>query len=203
LRARRRRREHSGQDQGKSPSHARHYSRSAAIRLGVAASLLALSACANDRAELQRPGWLGRLIDTPSPPVTVVAGGPSGVLVSGPYVPDVPDLAVDGVIGSGLKEWLTFEERRSLAMASQRAAIGVTGTPLPWRAQDGGDAVTASGSAVAVGDVFRSLRGPICRDVRQSIDKNGDKNGEPHAQTITLCRTSIATGVILWLAQAD
>jgi hypothetical protein len=157
--------------------------------------MLALSACADDLAELQHPGYLGRLIDTPAPPVTIVAGGPSGVLVSGPYVPDVPDMAVDDVIGSGLREWLTFEERRSLAMASERAAIGVTGTPLPWKAQDGGGAVTATGAAVAVGDVFRSLRGYICRDVRQSISKSD----EPHAQTVTLCRMPIKTGVTLWL----
>lgn len=144
---------------------------------------------------MKQPGLLGRIIDNPAPPVAVVAGGPSGVLLSGPYVPDVPDLAVDDVVGSGLKDWLTFEERRSLAMASQRAAIGVTGTPLPWDSQDGGDKVTASGSAVAVGDAFRSLRGPICRAVRQSFDKKG----EPHAQTVTLCRVPIKSGVTLWV----
>lgn len=121
------------------------------------------------------------------------------MLLSGPYVPDVPDMAVDQVVAPGLKDWLTVEERRSLAMASQRAAIGVTGTPLPWQAQDGGGDVTATGSAVAVGDAFRSLRGKVCRDVRQSFDKGS----EPHAQTVTLCRTSIETGVTLWIAAAE
>jgi hypothetical protein len=118
------------------------------------------------------------------------------VLLSGPYVPDVPDMAVDSVIGSGLREWLTFEERRDLAMASQRAAIGVTGTELPWRSQDGGDTITATGGAVAVGGAFRSLRGAICRDVRQSFTKKS----EPRAQTVTLCRRAIETGVTLWIA---
>ncbi len=145
--------------------------------------------------QVKQPGLLGRAIDLSPPPVTVVAGGPSGVLLSGPYVPDVPDMAVDDVIGSGLKDWLTFEERRSLAMASQRAAIGVTGTPLPWDSQDGSDSVTASGRAVAVGDAFRSLRGNICRAVRQSFDKKD----VPHAQTVTLCRTPIKPGVMLWV----
>ena len=84
-------------------------------------------------------------------------------------------------------------------MASERAAIGVTATPVPWHAgrrrrghrdgQRGRDR-----------QPFRSLRGDICRDVRQSIDKNG----EPHAQTVTLCRVAIKTGATLWVtAKAD
>jgi hypothetical protein len=164
--------------------------------------MLALAGCAEfDRQvdqgleEARHPGALGRLIDTPPPAVTVVAGGPSGVLLSGAYVPDVPDMAVDSVVGYGLTEWLTFEERRDLAMASERAAIGVTGTELPWHSHDGGDTVTATGGAVAVGDAFRSLRGEICRDVRQSFTKNG----EPHAQTVTLCREPIESGATLWV----
>lgn len=197
LRACRWRRHRRGNNQGKKPSHGGQYSRSAALGLGLAC-ILGLAGCAEvgDAVDnVKQPGLLGRVIDLPPPPVAVVAGGASGVLLSGPYVPDVPDMAVDAVIGSGLKDWLTFEERQNLAMASQRAAVGVTGTSLPWDSQDSGDAVTASGRVVAVGDAFRSLRGPICRPVRQSFDKKG----VPHAQTVTLCRTPIKSGIMLWV----
>jgi surface antigen len=147
------------------------------------------------RAEYARPAFLGNAIDRAPPTVDVVAGGPTGVLLTGPYVPDVPDAAVDGVIAGGLKSWLTFAERQNLAMASERAAVATTGEPVAWTAQDGGGEVTATGSAVAVGQPFRSLRGGICRDVRQSFAKDGT----PHAQTVSLCRSEIVTGIELWV----
>jgi hypothetical protein len=170
--------------------------------LGLAAAL-ALGGCdamnrlaqINHLDELDHPGALGRLIDQGSPPVTLAAGGPSGVLVTGPYVTDVPDLAVNRVIAAGLTDWLTFNERRNLAMASERAAAAATGASVAWESHDGTHALTVSGGAVAVGDVFRSHGGSICRDVRQSFAKGGTL----HAQTVTLCRDQIATGVTLWL----
>jgi hypothetical protein len=147
------------------------------------------------QAELNRPAFLGNQIDRAPPAVDVVSGGPTGVLLTGPYVPDVPDKVVDDVIASGLKPWLTFAERQNLAMASERAAVAVTAAPVAWSAQDGGGEVTATGSAVAVGQPFRSLRGEICRDVRQAFDKEK----VPHAQTVSLCRTEIASGAKIWL----
>jgi hypothetical protein len=144
--------------------------------------------------ELNRPAFLGNQIDRPPPTVDVVSGGPTGVLLSGPYVPDVPDKAVDNVVAAGLKNWLTFAERQSLAMASERAAVATTGAPVAWTATDGTGTATAKGSAVAVTQPFRSLRGEICRDVRQAFDKDN----LPHAQTVSLCRSEIATGERLW-----
>jgi len=107
----------------------------------------------------------------------------------------VPDGAVDSVVGAGLRDWLTYDERRSLANASERAAVAETGASIAWQAQGGADDVTASGSAVATGDPYRSHHGHVCRDVKESADKNG----KTHAQTVTLCRDVIASGVAVWV----
>jgi hypothetical protein len=170
--------------------------------LRFALPLVALAGCTQltDLTTMEHPGYIARAIYPAPPPVETVAGGRSGTLIGGPYALDVPDGAVDGVIGAGLKDWLTFEERRSLAAASEQAAIAVTGAPVPWQAQGGAHDGTASGSAVAIDDVYRSLRGRICRDVNQSVDKDG----KSHAETVTLCRDVIASGVAVWMvAEAD
>jgi hypothetical protein len=194
LRMRRAGQERRERDKGK-PAHARQYIRIGACLIG----LLALGGCSSDfLTELNRPAFLGNQIDRPPPAVDVVSGGPTGVLLTGPYVPDVPDKAVDAVVATGLKEWLTFAERQSLAMASEHAAVATTGAPVAWTAADGTGATTAKGSAVAVSQAFRSLRGEICRDVRQAVDKDN----LPHAQTVSLCRTEIATGEHLWTVAA-
>jgi hypothetical protein len=143
---------------------------------------------------LERPAPLGRAIDRSPPPVTVTQGGPSGPLLAGPGLPVLPDHAVDSVIAPDLKNWLTFEERKTLAAASETAAVGVTGVAVQWRAHDGAGAQTASGTAVAVDDVYRSLRGYVCRDIRQSFAKSGDSREE----TVALCRADIAAGVTIW-----
>lgn len=171
------------------------------------AGLLAVAGCAafDDPTikeawdQARRPGELGRLIYPAAPAVPVVQGGPSGKLLSGPYAPDVPDGSVDRIVAPGLKQWLTFEERRSLAGAAERAAIAVTASPIDWQAKDGTDAVTASGNAVAIGAAYRSLRGEIRRDVRQSVAKNDT----PHIDTVTLCRTADGPGIPIWIVAAD
>lgn len=132
------------------------------------------------------------------PPVTVVEGGPSGQLISGPFIADVPEGDVDRVVGSELHNWLTFEERQSLASASQRAAVAPTAAAIAWQSHDGGNEVTATGSAIALNDVYRSLGGAICRDVWQSVAKNGVSRSE----TVALCRETIASGIVLWVAAA-
>jgi hypothetical protein len=149
---------------------------------------------------VHHPGYLGRLIYSEPPPVTVIAGGASGKLLSGGGAPELPDAAVDDIVSPALKQWLTFEERRSLATASERAAIGATAEPIDWQARDGGDAVTAVGAAVAIGGAYRSERGPLCRDVRQSVLKNK----APHSEAVALCRAPDGAGIALWtVADAD
>jgi hypothetical protein len=155
---------------------------------------LALAGC----GQLDRQGPLGALIDRPAPAVTVVSGAPTGILIGARFPPVLPDAAVDQVVAPGLRQWLTFPEQRSLATASERAAIAPAGEPVTFQAKDGNGAVTAHGAAAALDDVYRSLRGYICRDLRQSVVKNT----ETHASTVTLCREQVTDNATLWIIGA-
>ncbi|HEV2546236.1 MAG TPA: hypothetical protein VGU20_02775 [Stellaceae bacterium] len=162
--------------------------------------VVALAACSADgsfelhRASLAGLPKPGLLFDAPPPDVVVRRGGPSGELLAGPTVPALPDDAVDTSIGSGLRNWLTPVERRQLAEASQRAVLGITGTPIAWAAADPGGAQTAKGLALPVDDAQRSVRGRVCRDLWQSVDKAG----ETHQQQVTLCRRDYGNGLSVW-----
>ena len=150
--------------------------------------------------DVHHPGYLGRLIYAEPPPVTVTTGGATGKLLGGVATPEMPDAAVDEIVSPALKAWLTFEERRVLAAASERAAISAMAKPIDWQATDGDDAVTAAGTAVATGGAYRSQRGQMCRDVRQNVVKNN----APHVEAVTLCREPDGAGVALWtVADAD
>ncbi|HUZ75065.1 MAG TPA: hypothetical protein VMU87_18935 [Stellaceae bacterium] len=157
--------------------------------------MLALAGC----GVLDRQAPLGRLIDRPPPPVTVVHGGPTGALIGGRFQPVLPDAVVDRVVAPALRAWLTFPERRSLAVASERAAIAPEGDAVEFKATNGTGAVTTQGAAAPVSDVYRSLRGKICRDLRQSVDK--DK--KTLALDVTLCREEVAGDITLWVVAAS
>lgn len=163
-------------------------------------TVFALAACATaddvktSADSLYHPGLIGRILDVPPPAVPVSSGEPAGALLAGPGLSELPDSSVDSVIAPGLKEWLTFTERKDLAVASELAATGATGRAVDWRSHDGSQSLTAGGTATAVDDVYRSLRGGVCRDVRQNITKMGDS----HFATVPLCRTEITAGVIVW-----
>lgn len=136
-----------------------------------------------------------------APPAAVVRrDGPSGELLNGPAPPVVPNEDVDAVIGGALRASLTAVERRQLAEASQHAAAEITGTPVPWEAVDGDRKQTASGAAIPVADAYRSVRGRICRDVRQAVNKGEAR----HLTQVTLCREDRGSGLHVWLVgQAD
>ena len=171
--------------------HKLHY------RLAPALLLLGLASCQfvpPEIAQFDGSGFLGKLIDRPQPQVTVTAGDPQNLRLTG-TASAVPDSALDKVIGESLKDWLSLEERQNLAWASEQAATDPTGVTVGWKSTDGTGAITAAGSATAVGDVYRSLRGNICRDVRQEIDKDG----HARAQQVTLCRMSQNVDLALWL----
>lgn len=136
----------------------------------------------------------------PPPPVTVVRDGPAGELVAGAAAPLLPAAAVDDAVAGGLRSWLTVVERRSLAEASQKAAAEFTLQPVAWEAVDPSGVRTAAGTAVAVDNVYRAVRGSICRDIRQSLVKS---NGT-HEEQVTLCHRDFGNGLWVWVeGQAD
>ncbi len=101
-----------------------------------------------DAAALEQynhPGPLGRLIDRPAPPVTVVQGAPTGASDRRAVSSDLPDEAVDRSWRRAAG-WLTFAEQRGLATASERAAIAPAGDVIVFEAANGADAVTRPGA---------------------------------------------------------
>jgi hypothetical protein len=178
-------------------SHARHHSGIGAIPLSLFAAL-ALAACSSTDLSSARVPPLpqaGQFFDRPPPPVSVVRDGPAGELIAGPAPPLVPNSAVDDAIAESLRPWLTAVERRDLAEASQRAADQFTMDPVAFVASDPSGARTATGTAVAVDDVFRAVRGQLCRDVRQSVAKDDTM----HIQQVTLCRRDYGGGLWVWV----
>lgn len=175
--------------------HGSHYSRVWLRRLAFAGAALALVGCDT----VGRQGALGNLIDRPAPPVAVTAGGAGGALLGSAIASPVPGGAVDAVVAPDLRNWLTADERQALAGASEAAAIAATGQAVGWLSRDGSGATTAAGDATAIGNVYRSDRGRICRDVRQRFDKGES----PHAATVTLCRETQSPAPVLWVIAAE
>jgi surface antigen len=174
--------------------HARHHSATGTVLLMLLAAA-ALAGCADDHWKPAYWPQPGVLLDRPPPPVTVVRDGAAGVLIAGPAAPLFPDALADQAVAEALRPWLTEIERQRLAQASQRAADDFTLEPVAWEATDPTGAKTASGTAVAVDDVFRAVRGQLCRDLRQSIVK-GD---ERHQEQVTLCRREISNDLFVWV----
>jgi len=145
--------------------------------------------------DLTQPGvWL----DRPPPPVNVVRDGATGELIAGAAPALVPDGAVDEAVAEPLRAWLTAVERRRLAEASQRAAADFTLEPVAWEALDPAGDKTAVGTAMAVDDVYRAVRGQLCRELRQSLIKGQ----ETHQVQVTLCRRDFGNGLYVWVAGA-
>jgi surface antigen len=182
--------------------HRPHHSPFAGILVTLLGAL-ALAACQGGADLSSRIGPVpqpGLLFDRPPPPVTVVRDGPAGELIAGAAPPLVPSAAVDAVIAEPLRAWLTAVEKRQLAEASQRAADNFTLQPIAWQARDPTGAETAKGTAMAVDNAFRAVRGRICREVRQSVAKDH----EVHEDQVTLCRQDYGDGVWVWIVgQAD
>jgi len=196
--------QHSWKEHIATTPHAVHHSAIRFARLAAPlAIVLMVAACSNTgvappldayRGALANVPKPGLLFDRPPPDVVVLRGGAAGELLVGPTVPALPDDAVEPSIGPGLRSWLTPIERRQLAEASQRAVLGITGTPVAWAATDPTGSETAKGIALPVSDAQRSVRGRVCRDVWQSVEKSG----EGHQQQVTLCRYEYGNGVSVW-----
>jgi hypothetical protein len=171
-----------------------HHSRNSAGRARRAAALtlagLALAGCAYLPVDAEAL----RLRKAP-PEVFVAHGGPSGELLAGPIAPSMPEELVDATIGDELRMWLAPMERRLLAGASQSAAVAVTGTPVSWQPLANLDPPVAAGAAMPVSEAYRSVRGRICRDIRQSVERSE----RPLEQQVTLCRADQGANLFVWL----
>ena len=161
----------------------------------LALAALTLSGC----AVLPLPADALLLHKAP-PKLVATRGGAWGETLEGPVPPILSDETVDATIAEPLRPWLTWIERRELAAARQRAAVAITGTRVAWQARDGADAPTTAGTAMPVGEAYRSVRGRICRDVRQSVELSRG----PREQQVTLCRDDQGSGLFVWVVgQAD
>jgi hypothetical protein len=170
-----------------------HHSRNRAVLavlLGIAG--VALTGCAFLPLNME----LLRLRQAP-PDIVVTRAGPSGALLAGATPPSLPEDLIDAAIGDALRLWLTPMERHLLAQASQSAAVAVTGTPVTWQPDDDAAPPAAGGLAMPVGDVYRSVHGRICRDVRQTVLLL-----ERLEQQVTLCREDEGANLFVWLLAA-
>jgi surface antigen len=131
--------------------------------------------------------------------IGAVAGGITGGLIAkhagiNPVAGAVVGAVAGGIVGSTIGRALDDEERRQLARANQQAAEQpvvphVAPKKVPWKHTDPAtNTVTASGWVVPKSDPYQRPDGTTCRDVTQSVDKNGQSQSE----NVTLCRTQVA-----------
>lgn len=131
--------------------------------------------------------------------IGAVAGGVTGGLIArragfSPVAGAVAGAVAGGLVGSAIGRSLDEEERRQLALASELAAEQpvVSQAPpkkVPWkRTNPKTNTVTASGWVVPKTEPYQRPDGTTCRDVTQSVSKNG----QTQSQDVTLCRTQVA-----------
>ncbi len=158
--------------------------------------LTTLSGCSKEPGYIVTPGYLQRLpAEREVREGPLAQGGITGELLTGGIAPLVPDGMVDSIIGDTLRPWLGLLERKDLAYASQTAAVTDRNRRIPWRTKNPAGETMAYGSVQPVSDIYRSLRGRLCRDVRQFVDR-GDTS---QWQQITLCREMTGANLFVWV----
>jgi surface antigen len=131
--------------------------------------------------------------------IGAVAGGITGGIIArnagfNPVGGAVIGAVAGGLVGSAIGKSLDDEERRQLALASELAAEQPVVRSAPpkkvqWKRTDPQtNTVTASGWVVPKSEPYQKPDGTTCRDVTQSVSKNG----RTQSQDITLCRTQVA-----------
>lgn len=131
--------------------------------------------------------------------IGAIAGGVTGGLIAkrtgfDPVAGAVVGAVAGGLVGSAIGKSLDEEERRQLALASELAAEQPVVPHAPpkkvqWkRTNPETKTVTASGWVVPKSDPYQKPDGTTCREVTQSVDKNG----QTQSQNVTLCRTQVA-----------
>src|SRR5262245_51947231 len=136
------------------------------------------------------------LISALVPIIAIIA---AGSLVAGCGAPGSRQQAgigavAGGLVGSAICKSLDDEERRQLALASELAAEQPVVKSAPpkkvqWKRTDPAtNTVTASGWVVPKSAPYQKPDGKTCREVTQSVSKNG----QTQSQDVTLCRTEVA-----------
>jgi len=128
--------------------------------------------------------------------IGAVAGGVTGGLLArrNPVAGAVIGAVAGGIVGGAIGRRLDEEERRQLALASELAAEQpvvkqVPPKKVPWKRTDPKtNTVTASGWVVPKSEPYQRPDGTTCREVTQSVNKNG----QSQSQDVTLCRTQVA-----------
>ena len=131
--------------------------------------------------------------------IGAVAGGVTGGLLArrtgfNPVGGAIIGAVAGGLVGSAIGKSLDDEERRQLALASELAAeqpVVLQAPPkkVPWKRTDPKtNTVTASGWVVPKSEPYQRPDGTTCREVTQSVSKNG----QTESQDVTLCRTQVA-----------
>jgi surface antigen len=131
--------------------------------------------------------------------IGAVAGGVTGGLIArrtgfNPVAGAVMGAVAGGIVGGAIGRSLDEEERRQLALASELAAEQpvVRQAPpkkVPWKRTDPKtNTVTASGWVVPKSEPYQRPDGTTCREVTQSVSKDGKSQSED----VTLCRTEVA-----------
>ena len=123
-------------------------------------------------------------------------GGVTGGLLvrRNPVAGAVIGAVAGGIIGGAIGKSLDDEERRQLALASELAAEQPVVPHAPpkkvqWkRTNPETNTDTALGWVVPKSDPYQRPDGTTCREVTQSVDKNGHSQ----SQDVTLCRTQVA-----------
>ncbi len=131
--------------------------------------------------------------------IGAIAGGITGGLIArhagfNPVGGAVIGAVAGGGVGSAIGKSLDDEERRQLALASELAAEQPVVKSAPpkrvqWKRTDPAtNTVTASGWVVPKSEPYQKPDGTTCREVTQSVSKNG----QTQSQDVTLCRTQVA-----------
>ncbi len=131
--------------------------------------------------------------------IGAIAGGVTGGLIAdrtgnNPVGGAIIGAVAGGLIGGAIGKSLDDEERRQLALASELAAeqpvvLAAPPKKVQWKRTDPKThEVTASGWVLPKSEPYQRPDGTTCREVTQSVSKNG----QTQSQDVTLCRTQVA-----------
>jgi surface antigen len=127
----------------------------------------------------------------------VAAGALAGGLIAHNATGAVIGGVLGGIIGNRIGAYLDDNEKRRLALATNRAAeSGKTGQKVSWsNPGPSGQGPTASGWVIPRSNAYINANGQTCRDMTQNVTKNGQNDSDD----VTVCRSVSANGTSSWV----